>query len=133
MRESMNLLGMEKLLVLLSPGLDRYTYLAQQGAEKVPRRYRKVTAEAKAEMKKIRSSLSLSLPRAAIPRGVLTGAGLQRGRAWEICCCWGRGLSMRFSACYSCPSSRGRDDNRTGRGPVDKALCVTQHPSVRSR
>jgi hypothetical protein len=38
---------------------------------------------------------------------------------------WGAGeLSIQFSACYSCPPSRGRDDNRTERGSVDRALCV---------
>ena len=44
------------------------------------------------------------------------------GLAWATCCCGGRGLSVWFSACYSLPSLRGQNDNRTERGSVDKAL-----------
>ena len=59
-------------------------------------------------------------------------SGLKQGQVLAACCCGERGLSIRFSACYFCPPLRKLDDNRTERA-VDTAVCVNQHPSVRSR
>jgi hypothetical protein len=64
------------------------------------------------------------------PRSTLTSASacFARERRWDILAEANPegGLSLRFSTCYSCASSRGRDDNRTWRGSVDRALCMNQ-------
>ena len=66
-----------------------------------------------------------SFPKACLQPWIFFG--LQQGRSWAACYRGEQGLFIQFSACYSCPSSRGRDNNRTERGLADRALCMNQH------
>ena len=73
-------------------------------------------------------AVSIGIISYTVLAAVLSLSGLQQSLAWAACCCRKRGLSIRFSACYCWESLQERNDNRTERGSVERALCVNQHP-----
>ena len=51
-------------------------------------------------------------------------SGLQLGRAWEACCCGGVGIVHSVFGVLFLPVSWNKNNNRTERGLVDRALVV---------